>query len=98
MKKYLIQLGMIFFLVIIGVGIVSDINVTQNKNELVSSYEEKIENGEIIEDGNLGDITIRNEDTSNRISRVAGFFANIIVKGMNACLRLIINLMNGLSN
>ena len=98
MKKYLIHICLIFFLVVIGVGIINDINQVDSNKESVSSLEEKIENGEEINDGNLGNVLVEKEVTSNLISRVSAFFANVIVESLNFSLKLVVNLMNGITN
>lgn len=98
MKKYILEICVIFFLVVIGVGIVSDMEESAESRETVSSYEEKIENGEEIEDGNLSNVRVEKEDTSNLISRVSAFFANIVVETLNFSFKMVINLMSGVAN
>jgi hypothetical protein len=98
MKKYVLQALLIFFLVIVGVGIINDINAKSLNDETISSFEEKIENGEEIEDGNLLEVRVEKEDTSNLISRTSAFFAKLVVETLNFGFKIIINLMNGMTN
>ena len=98
MRKYVIEGCLIFFLVVVGVGIVGEINTSGSIEEEISSFEDKLENNELIEDGNVSKIEVKKEDTSNLISNAVTFFANIIVKVLNAGLKLMVKLMNGIAN
>lgn len=98
MKKYVIEASIIFLFIIIGVGIVSDINGTSLKSEEVGEMEDKIENNEEIDDGNLSEVMIESEDTSNFISSIAASIANLVVETLNFGLKIIVKIMNGITN
>ena len=52
MKKYILEAGIIFLFIIIGVGIVSDIDANSISNQEVNAFEEKVESNEEVNDGN----------------------------------------------
>ena len=98
MRKYVIEGCLIFFLVVIGVGIVGEINASGSMEDEVSSFEDKLENNETIDDGNISKIEVKKEDTSNLISNTVTFFANIIVEVLNEGLKLMVKLMSRITN
>ena len=98
MSKYILHVCVIVFFVIIGVGLVSEINNSKSKNEEVSSFEESIENGEEIGDGNLSHVRVENEDTSNLISNINAKLATLVVDLLNQGLKIMVDIISSVTN
>jgi len=98
MKKYILQICIIFFCIIIGVGIVGEINNKNKISNAVNSFEGSIENSEEIKDGNLSDVRVESEDTSNLISDINAKLASFIVNGLNQGLKVVVNLISSITN
>ena len=86
MGRILIEGGIIFLLVLIGISIF--IPSGNNIDNVVIQFEENIENGEEVEDGALENVEIGVEDDSNFISKINCEIANAIVGGLNSILEL----------
>ena len=97
-NKYILQACLIFFLVVVGVGIVVEIDNQKQMNEEINDFKEDVESGNEINDGNLSDVQVRKEDTSNLISDVNSKVATVVVKALNGGLKFIINIVNGITN
>ena len=97
-NKYILQACLIFFLVVVGVGIVVEIDNQKQMNEEIKDFKEDVESGNEINDGNLNDVQVRKEDTSNLISDVNAKAATVVVKVLNGGLKFIVNIVNGITN
>ncbi len=86
MGRILLEGGIIFLLVLIGISIF--IPSGNNIDNVVIQFEENIENGEEVEDGALENVEIGVEDDSNFISKINCEIANAIVGGLNSILEL----------
>ena len=98
MKKYILEASIILLFIIIGVGIVSDINQSSISEQEVNSFEEKIDNDIEINDGNLTGVIAEKEDTSNLISSLVAFISNLVVKVLNFGLKIMVKIMSGITN
>ena len=98
MKKYILEAGIIFLFIIIGVGIVSDIDANSISNQEVNAFEEKVESNEEVNDGNLTNIKVEKEDTSNLISSIVAGISNVVVKTLNLGLKIMVKIMSGIAN
>ena len=98
MKKYIIEAGIILFFILLGVGVVSDINMSSSQTSEVESLEEKIEANDEINDGNLSNVKVEKEDTSNLISIIVANASNLVVKTLNLGLKLMVKIMSGITN
>ena len=98
MNKYILHGCIIVFLVIIGVGLVSEIDNGANIENEVSSFEERIEGEGEIEDGNLSEVKIEKEDTSNLISNINAKLASIVVDILNEGLKIVVNIISSVTN
>ena len=86
MKRVLLEGGIIVLLVLIGISIfIPDGNDVSN---VIVDFENSIESGSIVEDGEIEDIEVGVEYTPNLISRINGKIANTIVNGLNSALEL----------
>ena len=98
MKKYILEAGIIFLFIIIGVGIVSDIDANSICNQEENAFEEKEESNEEVNDGNLTNIKVEKEDTSNLISSIVAGISNVVVKTLNLGLKIMVKIMRGIAN
>lgn len=97
-NKYILQACLIFFLVVIGVGIVVEIDNQKNLNENINDFKEDVESGNEIEDGNIKDVNVHKEDTSNLISTINSKIAFTIVRTLNDGLKFVVKIVNGMTN
>ena len=86
MGRILLEGGIIFLLVLIGISIF--IPSSSDVESVIVQFEENIENGESVEDGVIENVEIGVEDNSNFISKINCKIANAIVNGLNSVLDL----------
>ena len=98
MNKYILHGCIIIFLIIVGVGIVSEINNSSNVDKEVSSFEENIENGDEIQDGYIENVRVEKEDTSNLISNINARVATFVVESLNSALKIAIEAISSITN
>lgn len=85
MGRILLEGGIIFLLVLIGISIFIP---SSDVESVIVQFEENIENGESVEDGVIENVEIGVEDNSNFISKINCKIANAIVNGLNSVLDL----------
>ena len=86
MGRILLEGGIIFLLVLIGISIfIPSGNDVEN---VIIQFEENIENGESVEDGMMENVEIGVEDNANFIAKINCKIANAIVNGLNSVLEL----------
>ena len=98
MNKYILHGCIIMFLIIVGVGVVSEINNSSNVDKEVSSFEENIENGNEIQDGYIENVRVEKEDTSNLISDINARVAAFVVESLNSALKVVIEAISSITN
>ena len=86
MKRVLLEGGIIVLLVLIGISIF--IPDGKDVNDVIVDFEESIESGNVIEDGEMENVEIGFEDNSNLVTRVNAKIANTIVNGLNSVFEL----------
>ena len=86
MGRVLLEGGIIILLVLIGISIF--IPSSNDVNDVIVEFENSLESGSVVEDGNIEDVEIANRDNSNLISRINCKIANAIVNGLNSILDL----------
>ncbi len=96
MTRVLLEGGIIILLVLIGISIFipSDGGV----NDVIVEFENSLESGEEVEDGNIEDVEISEADSSNLISRINCKIANMIVSGLNSVFELGMNFIRKVIN
>ena len=85
MGRILLEGGIIFLLVLIGISIFIP---SSDVESVIVQFEENIENGESVEDGVIENVEIGVEDNSNFISKINCKIANALVNGLNSVLDL----------
>lgn len=98
MNKHMIQAFIILIIILLGVSLVSESN---EKNKVISSiedFEDKVGNEEEVMNGNMIDVNIIEEDSSNLISDVNSKVATLVVEGLNFVFRLGIKLIERVAN
>lgn len=87
MGRILIESGIVILLVLIGISVFIPDRGNSVENVIVE-FENSVETGEIIEDGELENVEISEEDNSNFIAKVNSKVANTIVNGLNSVFYL----------
>ena len=87
MGRILIESGIVILLVLIGISVFIPDRENSVENVIVE-FENSVETGEIIEDGELENVEISEEDNSNFIAKVNSKVANTIVNGLNSVFYL----------
>ena len=96
MKRVLLEGGIIVLLVLIGISVfIPDGN---DVNNVIVDFENSIESGSVVEDGEIEDVEVGESDNSNLISRVNGKIANTIVNGLNSVFELGIKILRQVIN
>jgi len=97
MGKVLLEGGIIVLLVLIGISVFIPEGSNDVSNVIVD-FENSVENGEVVEDGEIENVEISKRDTSTFVSKLNCKIANAIVNGLNSIfdigmkvLRIIIN-------
>ena len=86
MGRVLLEGGIIILLVLIGISVF--IPSGNEVNDVIVEFENSLESGSVVEDGNIEDVEITSSDNSNLISRLNCKIANAIVNGLNSILDL----------
>ena len=96
MSKILLESSIIFLLVLIGISIF--IPSGNDVNSVVIEFENSIESGEEVEDGEFDNIEVSIKDNSNFFSRLNCKIANAIVNGLNSSLEIGIDFLRKVIN
>ena len=98
MNKHIIQAFIILIIILLGVSLVSESNDKSNLKNTVDEFENKVSNEEEINNGNMLDINVIEEDSSNLISDINAKVATLVVEGLNLVFKLGIKLIEGVAN
>ena len=97
MGKVLLEGGIIVLLVLIGISVFIP-DGSNNVSNVIIDFENSVENGEEIGDGEIENVEISKGYSSNFVSKLNCKIANMIVNGLNSIfdigmkvLRIIIN-------
>ena len=83
MGKVLLEGGIIVLLVLIGISIfIPDGN--EEVNSVIVEFEQSVESGNVVEDGEIEHVEISRSADSNFVARMNGKIANTIVDGLNS--------------
>lgn len=97
MGRILIEGGIIVLLVLIGISVfIPDSN--GNVSNVIVDFENSVEAGDIVQDGEMEDVVVSEENNSNFISRVNSKIANTIVNGLNSVFDLGLKFMRKIIN
>lgn len=96
MSKILLEGGIIALLVLIGISVF--IPSGNDVNDVIVDFENSIESGNIVEDGEIENIEVSVEDNSNIISKVNGKIANTIVNGLNRIFEIGVTILRKVIN
>lgn len=96
MGRVLLEGGIIILLVLIGISVF--IPSGNDVNDVIVEFENSLESGSVVEDGNIEDVEIASSDNSNLISRLNCKIANAIVNGLNSILDLGIKFLRKVIN
>ena len=96
MGRILLEGGIVILLVLIGISIF--IPSGNDVNDVIIEFENSIESGNVIEDGEIEDVEISVEDDSNFIARLNCKIANTIVNGLNSVFEIGIKLIRKVVN
>ena len=86
MGRVLLEGGIIVLLVLIGISIF--IPSGNDVGDVIVEFENSVESGNIVEDGEIDNVEVSVEDNSNFISRLNCKIGNTIVNGLNGLLEL----------
>lgn len=87
MGRILIESGIVILLVLIGISVFIPDNGNSVENVIVE-FENSVEAGEIIDDGELETVEVSEENNSTFIAKVNSKIANTIVNGLNSVFNL----------
>lgn len=87
MGKILLEGGIIVLLVLIGISVFIP-NSSNSVDDVIVDFENSIENGEEISDGEIENIEVSEEDEYNFISKINCKIGNAIVNGLNSVFEL----------
>lgn len=96
MGRVLLEGGIIILLVLIGISIF--IPSEGNVDDVIVEFENSIESGNIVEDGEIDNVEVSVEDSSNVVSRINSKIANTIVNGLNSILDLGVRALRSIIN
>ena len=96
MGRVLLEGGIVILLVLIGISIF--IPSGNDVNDVIVEFENSLESGSIVEDGNIEEVEVSESDNSNLISRINCKIANAIVNGLNSILDLGISFLRKVIN
>ena len=86
MSKILLESGIIVLLVLMGISVF--IPSGNNVNDVIVDFEDSVQSGEEVNDGEIIDVDISKEDDVNFVSRINCKIGNIIVDGLNSMFEL----------
>ncbi len=98
MNKHIIQAFIILIIILLGVSLISESNDKANLNGTIQNLEDKIENNEEINNGNMVNVNVVEEDSSNLLSDVNAKLATIVVEGLNLVFKFGIKLIESAAN
>ena len=87
MGRVLLEGGIIVLLVLIGISVFIPDNGS-NISDVIVDFENSVENGDIINDGELDDVEIGKHNDSNFVTKVNCKMANAIVNGLNSAFEI----------
>ena len=96
MSKILLEGGIIALLVLIGISVF--IPSGNDISDVIVDFENSIESGNIIEDGEMENIEVCVEDNSNFISKINSKIANTIVNGLNRFFEIGVTILRKVIN
>lgn len=97
MGRILLEGGIIVLLVLIGISVF----IPENRNDVnnvIVDFENAVEGGEIVDDGEMSDVEISSESESNFIARINCKIANTIVNGLNSLFEIGIKILRMVIN
>lgn len=97
MSRVLLESGIVVLLVLIGISIFIP-SGNESVDNIIVDFENSIESGEVIDDGEISDIEVSVEDESNFISKLNSKIANAVVNGLNSILDLGIRFLRKVIN
>lgn len=98
MNKHLIQAFIVLIVVLFAVSLISESNDKLKAKESIEVFEEKVSEGEEVDNGSMNNVHVIEEDSSNIISDINAKMANIVVGGLNKLFNLGIKLIEGIAN
>jgi hypothetical protein len=96
MGRVLLEGGIIILLVLIGISIF--IPSGDDVNDVIVEFENSIESGNIVDDGEIENVEVSVGDKANFIARLNSKIANTIVNGLNSILELGIKFLREIIN
>ena len=87
MGRILLEGGIIFLLVLIGISIFIP-SSNSGIDKVIVEFEQTVESGNVVEDGELDNVEISKENRSNFISKMNCKISNTIVDGLNSVFEL----------
>jgi len=96
MGKVLLEGGIVILLVLIGISVF--IPSGNGVNDIIVEFENSLESGNVVDDGEMDNVEISVRDDSNLISRLNCEIANTIVDGLNGILDLGIKFLRKIIN
>ena len=97
MSRILLEGGIIVLLVLMGISVF----VPDNKNDvsnIIVDFENSIESGEVVDDGEIEGVTVNKDNNSNFIARVNCKISNIIVNGLNSIFDIGMRILRSIIN
>ena len=91
MGRVLLEGSIIVLLVLIGVSIF--VPQENNISNVITEFENSVESGNIVNDGQIENIETSIEDNSNLISRINCKIATSIVNGLNSIFEIGMNIL-----
>ena len=96
MSKLLLEGGIIALLVLIGISIF--IPSGNDVNDLIVDFENSVESGSIIEDGQMENVEVSINDNANFVSKINCKIANVIVNGLNQIFEIGVTIIRKVIN
>jgi len=96
MVRILLEGGIVILLVLIGISVF--IPSSNDVSDVIVEFENSIESGNVVEDGQINNVEIGEEYDSNFIARMNGKIANSIVNGLNSIFEMGITLIRKVIN
>ena len=95
MSKRIIQAFIVLIIILFGVSLISEVNEESKVKDSINKFEETVSNEIEVENGNIDNVIVYNEDSSNLISDINAKVATIIVEGLGAILNLGLKIIEG---
>jgi hypothetical protein len=97
MGRILLEGGIIILLVLIGISVFIP-DGGNNINDVIVDFENSVESGDVVNDGELNDVEISEEYDVNFIAKINCRIANLIVDGLNSVFELGMNVLRHIIN